>query len=170
MNKEEFVITPDLLASKGKRFAHHIIDLIPQYAVSYALAYGFFYIGEFTGNYTLNDYWNNMTIWEDYAFSYALLLTYFFLMEGLTLRTLGKYATNTKVVMQDGSVPTRQDILIRSLCRIIPFDALSFLGTNGKGWHDSISKTYVVDIEKFDTKYNMTLALEELGKSSEEEN
>ena len=168
MNDIDFEITPDLLASKGKRFAHYIIDLIPQYAVSYALAYLFFYIGEFTGNYTLNDYWNNMTVLEDYAFSYGLLLSYFFLMEGFTLRTLGKYATNTKVVMQDGSTPTRQDILIRSLCRIIPFDALSFLGTNGKGWHDSISKTYVVDVEKFEAKRNTALALEELGKETQE--
>ncbi|WP_460220130.1 RDD family protein [Psychroserpens sp. MEBiC05023] len=167
MNTEPFIITDDLLASKGQRLLHHFIDLIPQYAVMYGLSYGFFYIGEFTGNYALDDYWNGMSELEDYAFSYLLMLVYYFLMERYTFRTLGKYATNTMVVSYDGSEPTNTQILKRSFSRLIPFDALSFLGANGKGWHDSIPKTYVVKIDKFKEKKNEVFELEQIGQIGE---
>ena len=52
------------------------------------------------------------------------------------------------VVLEDGTKPTTSDIVIRSLCRFIPFEAFSFLGDEGRGWHDSLSDTYVVDVEK----------------------
>lgn len=48
-------------------------------------------------------------------------------------KTIGKYITKTIVVMEDGSKPKASDIVLRSLCRLIPFDAFSFLGTEGKG-------------------------------------
>jgi len=44
----------------------------------------------------------------------------------------------------DGNKPSFGLILGRSLSRIIPFDALSFLGANAIGWHDTISKTRVI--------------------------
>lgn len=164
MNTGQFNVTQDVLATKWQRLGNHLIDLVPQYGLSYGLAYLFFYIGEFTGNYTLNDYWNNASTLEDYLISYALLLAYYFLMESLTNKTIGKFVTNTIVVLPNGEKPTTLNIFKRSLCRLIPFDALSFLGENGKGWHDSISNTYVVDVNKFETKKTTKQDLEELGK------
>lgn len=163
MTENNFYITEDILASKNMRFVNYIIDLIPQYAVMYAIAYSFFYLGEFTGDYTLNNYWAEMSKLEDYMYSYTLLFIYYFLMESLTNRTLGKYVTKTMVVMINGEKPTNQDIAKRSLCRMIPFDALSFLGINGKGWHDSISSTYVVDIAKFEARKRSNNELEQIG-------
>ena len=145
------------------RFVNHLIDLIPQYVVMYAIAYSFLYLGEFTGDYTLNNYWAEMSKIEDLLYSYTLMFIYFFLMEGLTNRTLGKYVTKTMVVMANGEKPTNQDIIKRSLCRMIPFDALSFLGINGKGWHDSMSSTYVVDIAKFETRKGSQNELDQIG-------
>ncbi|RYH73459.1 RDD family protein [Flavobacteriaceae bacterium 144Ye] len=158
-------VTEDLLASKGKRFVNHLIDLVPQYAVIYGLSYGFYYLGEFTGNYALSDWFNGMSTVMDYVFTYLLLLIYYTLMEGYTERTLGKYVTRTKVIKIDAEPITLNDAFIRSLCRLIPFDMLSFLGTNGKGWHDSISKTYVVDIDKFETKKQTEINLEAIGNT-----
>ncbi len=158
-------VTEDLLASKGKRFVNHLIDLVPQYAVIYGLSYGFYYLGEFTGNYALSDWFNGMSTVMDYVFTYLLLLIYYTLMEGYTERTLGKYVTRTKVIKIDAEPITLKDALIRSLCRLIPFDMLSFLGTNGKGWHDSISKTYVVDIDKFESKKQTEINLEAIGNT-----
>ena len=158
-------ITEDVLASKGKRFVNHLIDLVPQYTVTYGLTYGFFYLGEFTGNYALNDFWNELPLLMDYAINYLLLILYYFIFESTTGRTLGKYATNTKVIMTNGEEPTTKALFIRTMCRLIPFDALSFLGTNGKGWHDSISKTYVVDVAKFDSKQFIAQELEQLGQN-----
>ncbi|MBR9915210.1 MAG: RDD family protein [Algicola sp.] len=162
-----FRITEDLLASKGQRLLHHFIDLLPQYAVMYGCAYGFYYLGELTGNYTLNDLWNGMSDIEDLVVSYGFMFLYYFLMERYTFRTLGKYATNTMVVTIEGDTPTNKHILYRSLSRLIPFDALSFLGTNGKGWHDSIAKTYVVKADKFLEKKRTVLELEQIGTTGE---
>jgi len=167
MSRETFYISEDLLATKLQRFVHHFIDLIPQYAVMYGLSYGFFYLGEFTGDYTLNDYWNGMSEFEDIVVSYLLMVVYYFLIEKYTQRSLGKYATNTIVVSYDGEDPTDKQILIRSFCRLIPFDALSFLGTNGKGWHDSIPQTYVVQADKFYEKKHTVQELEQIGQIGE---
>jgi len=41
--------------------------------------------------------------------------------------------------------PELSTILVRSLCRAVPFDALSFLFKDTGGWHDEWSKTYVVE-------------------------
>jgi len=37
------------------------------------------------------------------------------------------------------------DIAQRTLCRLIPFDALSFLFNDSVGWHDTLSKTRIVN-------------------------
>lgn len=164
MQQNTFEITEDLLASKGQRLLHHIIDLIPQYAFMYGLSYGLFYLGEFTGNYTLNDIWNGLSEIEDYIVSYLFMFVYYFLMEKYTFKTLGKFATNTIVVSIDGSEPTTKQIMQRSFSRWIPFDGLSFLGANGKGWHDSIAKCYVVKADKFNEKKNEIIQLEQIGR------
>lgn len=163
MNGQKFVITEEMLASKSKRFANHILDLIPQFAVTYGIAYGFFYIGEFTGNYALSDFWSGLSTLEDYMVSYGLMILYYFIFESLTYKTLGKYATNTKVVMHNGEAPTPKILFIRTLCRLIPFDALSFLGSKGKGWHDNLSKTYVIDIAIFESRKTMFTELDQIG-------
>ena len=129
----------------------------------------FFYIGELTGDYTLNNFLAELTTFQDYAFSYTFFITYYFSMEALTQKTFGKYITNTMVVLKNGEKPATKDLLIRSLCRIIPFNALSFLGENGKGWHDSISETFVVDIKKFEGKKKQESELEQIGISLEKQ-
>lgn len=163
MNFHNSGVRQEVLASKGQRFINHLIDLVPQYAITYGLTYGFFYIGEFTGYYGLSDLLESLSVIQDYIVSYVLLLLYYIIFESLTFRTLGKYATNTKVVMTTGDNPTFKAILLRSCCRLIPFDALSFLGTNGKGWHDSISNTYVVDVAKFEAKKSSESELDQIG-------
>lgn len=72
-------------------------------------------------------------------------VVYYGLFESLTQRTVGKFITNTKVVNRMGGKPDEGSILLRSLCRQIPLEALSFLGPYGIGWHDTFSKTLVVN-------------------------
>ena len=71
-------------------------------------------------------------------------LAYYILVEGATGRTLGKLVTGTRVVNAAGGTPSFKQILGRSLARFIPFEAFSFLGDDGRGWHDSIPDTYVI--------------------------
>lgn len=79
-----------------------------------------------------------------------LIQVYFYtiLEYNLKGKTIAKYLTNTKVLSEDYTEPTFKQIHIRSWCRLIPFEPFSFLGSKPKGWHDSISKTIVVDESK----------------------
>ena len=105
---------------------------------------------------------------EELIFSLTLLLLYYLVFETFTGRTLGKYITNTKVLTEDGQKPKADKILYRTLSRLIPFDALSFLGDEGKGWHDTLSKIIVVDVAKFNEGSMLQTSLEEIGTSENE--
>jgi uncharacterized RDD family membrane protein YckC len=88
---------------------------------------------------------------------------YIFLFEYLTKgRSLGKFATGTKVIMIDGTEPTAKDYFIRNISRFVPFDALSFLGENG--WHDTWSDTRVINIKNYEAERQAKSDIEDLGK------
>ncbi|MFC5269108.1 RDD family protein [Adhaeribacter terreus] len=74
---------------------------------------------------------------------YPLQFVYYFGAEFFFGRTLAKVLTKTYVTTEFNEKPGFTAIFIRTLCRYIPFEYLSFLG-NGIGWHDRLSKTYVV--------------------------
>ncbi|HRO99250.1 MAG TPA: hypothetical protein PLN54_07425 [Flavobacteriales bacterium] len=69
----------------------------------------------------------------------VMLFVYFFSTEVVFLRTLGKVATGTFVVVERRRMLT---ILGRTLLRYIPLEAFSFLGRH-TGWHDEFSNTSV---------------------------
>lgn len=72
-------------------------------------------------------------------------LFYYLIFESLFGRTIGKFLTGTKVIDYNGNKPNFKRIFIRSFCRLIPFDAISFL-ISDEGWHDTISKTSVINV------------------------
>lgn len=124
------------LASGGKRFANYIIDTIFFYILLVVL-------GMFAGVFA-----PEAMASTGIFFSFGIYLSYvlyYWAFEALTGRTIGKYITRTKIVKEDGSKPDGINVLGRSFSRLIPFDAFSFLGSPGKGWHDSIPKIYVID-------------------------
>jgi uncharacterized RDD family membrane protein YckC len=73
-----------------------------------------------------------------------ILVGYYILFEGIWGQTLGKMITKTIVVDESGNKPTIGQIIGRSFSRLIPFEAFSCFGRQSRGWHDSLSKTYVV--------------------------
>lgn len=75
----------------------------------------------------------------------VVYLIYFIFLESINGRTVGKYFTNTKVVGANGNKPSFGNIIIRTLVRLTTIDALSFLSERPIGWHDSISKTEVIE-------------------------
>lgn len=168
MNHTEYQVTQEVLATKGIRFANFIIDYILQIAIGAGIGVIVVLFSEVTGNYTISDYiMYSDSFWVDLFFGYFILLLYYTTIETLTGRSIGKFITNTKVVLADGSKPSFNEILVRSLCRIIPFEAFSFLGEDGKGWHDSLSKTFVVDIKKFEEKKKTAEELNDIGRIGE---
>ena len=126
---------------KGARFVNNLIDGIPIAVLC-----------NFIGSYFIeslvlessNTYYENVLIYA-YPLFIIISLIYYVTFETLTGRTLGKFITGTKVVDKNGEKPKFLTILIRTLCRFIPFEAFSFLGAGATGWHDQLSKTEVIE-------------------------
>lgn len=161
-------VSQDVLATKGTRFANVLIDYIVRLAFGFLIGVIIALISELTGSYAIYDFViESEGRLSDYIFVLFVLLMYYLPIEGFTGRSIGKYITKTKVVTHQGLKPDFGDIFVRTICRLIPFNAFSFFGEDGKGWHDSISKTYVVDIKKFEAKNETESELDQIGRLQE---
>jgi len=56
--------------------------------------------------------------------------------------TLGKLVSGTRAIRENGQELTFGDAILRSLSRLVPFEAFSAFG--GHPWHDTWTKTMVV--------------------------
>lgn len=126
-----------VMAGRGVRFANLIIDYVAQLVVAFMLGVALVLFGGEAGAD-----WIEGT--NDFVVGICTLLAYYFVLEATTSRTLGKLLTGTRVVGPDGRPASVGRIAIRTLSRLIPFEPFSFFGKGQRGWHDSISETYVV--------------------------
>ena len=126
-------VQPLYEVSKTKRFLHYIIDLMAFYAFGVALGI----VASIAGGVEIIESANETLL------GLVIMFTYYFTLESIFGQTIGKMITGSVVVTADGEKPSVMDIFKRTLSRLIPFDALSFLGSS-IGWHDSFSKTRVV--------------------------
>lgn len=132
-------------ASQGLRFANFLLDAIFYLLFTFILTIiigGIIVIASPSAVSFIREY-------EDFitgVFSLLTLFLYYAIFESLTGRSIGKYITKTKVVNENGEKPGYKAILLRSICRFIPFDAFSYLGSEKSGWHDKFSKTKVVGL------------------------
>ena len=133
VEKQKSTIYP---ASGGKRFANYLLDII----FFYIFAFIFGIILAFIGLGDLIEDANDLLL------GIIIVLLYYVPLESIFGRTIAKFITRTKVVTVSGDKPSFGNILGRTLCRFIPFEAFSFLGGEAVGWHDSISKTRVIDV------------------------
>ena len=143
-NSTKFELDEAILASHGQRFANYLIDYICQVAMMFGVFVVIIMLSISNGNKNIVSEMEAITDMVKYAFVSVVILLYYNLFELFFSVTIGKLITNTVVVDRNGNKPSTDEILMRSICRLIPFEILSFLGTPGKGWHDAISKTYVV--------------------------
>lgn len=165
-SNSNFHVTDKILASAGKRLANFIIDYIVKNIVLFILFFIIILIDQFLGDGSIAFWAQSINKLEEMLIGFVLLLVYYTVMESVTKgRTIGKYITNTKVVDKKGNSLGSDVILKRTLCRIIPFDAFSFLGNNPRGWHDSLSDTYVIDVKKFQAEKQKQINLNELGNN-----
>ena len=152
METKEFTISTDLLASKTKRFLNLLIDLFIVYLLAIGIGALINGLGVITGNYRLADWIINLSPTENALFGTIVMFFYYFIMESYLSRTFGKYFTKTLVVKHNGGKPNLKSILIRTLVRFIPIEIISFLNNNSRGWHDTLSVTYVVNKHEFIAK------------------
>ena len=141
--KNSFKISDDIIASKQMRFVNLIIDYFTKLFAFVSIIFLIQLFSEFTGSDISFDWIDDMNKIEEYLLGAIVSIIYYAIFESLTARSVGKYVTNTIVVLEDGSKPPIEAILRRTLYRVIPFDALSFLGHN-RGWHDKYTDTFVV--------------------------
>ena len=138
-------------ADNWARFINYVVDIL----IIYALIFVFAFIGgiiiEITSPGLLIDVDEESMNYKmiTYLLFYTIYVLYYTICEGLMGKTLGKFISKTKVIDNDTNVkPTFTIAFIRSLCRLIPLDAISFFFYDAGGWHDRISKTRVVKIAK----------------------
>lgn len=126
-------------ADKSRRLTNFLIDTVAYYALVFALS---FLLGvlSYVGQIDLISFLNNQA--GGLLFAVVIMLLYYVPMEYYTGRTLGKLMTGTYVVSMDGAKPSFNQILLRSLTRLVPFELFSFLGKNN-GWHDKWTNTQV---------------------------
>lgn len=141
---EEYMIAP-----AGVRFGNLFIDIIVQAVLAYAVGFLSVLAGELLD-------WDSLYIWfrkMDRGDAVFFLLTvhvlYYMFFEGLWQLTPGKMVTGTRVVTTEGQKPSFAAIVIRSFCRLIPFEGFSFMGEKVWGLHDRLANTYVVDHNLF---------------------
>jgi uncharacterized RDD family membrane protein YckC len=139
------------LASTEQRLINHVIDSI--------LYFGFiiFYMVSIRQISKIEDlsFLSGLLIYDDPNYLrrifFGLITTtifYSFLEYLLKGKTIGKLVTNTRAVTIENEIMDFKTVLLRSMCRRIPFDSFSFLGEIPRGWHDKISKTKVIFVKK----------------------
>jgi len=130
-------------ADKGLRFVNLLIDYIVLIVVLYGLMFAYAVMTISSGNdFSFADE-SRGPGFSFYFFIYLFYVAFYTLFEGATNgRTLGKLITNTVAVRKDGKPFSFKDALLRSLCRLIPFEALAALFT--EPWHDNITNTTVI--------------------------
>jgi len=166
-NSQKFELDNDLFASQGQRFANYILDYICQIILLFCVVFVIAIIATLNGDQKFIERIGNMNRVEQYAMGAVVVLLYYNILEIFFSVTIGKLVTNTVVVDRNGNKPETNEILIRSLCRLIPLEIFSFLGAPDKGWHDSISKTYVVKKELLERKKRAFKSLDNIGRSEE---
>lgn len=143
---DEFEKTMCESAGQGQRFTNYIIDLIAFYIFIIIVGAIIGVIIAIANPLALSDL-ENGGILMNYLIGFIFGVIYYTLIEFVTGgRSLGKVITKTKVITIDGDKPNFKTFLIRALCRFIPLELFSFLGSTDSGWHDSISRTRVVRI------------------------
>ena len=137
---EEPVFNPNVnLASAGKRLANGILDIVGYYILIFIVGIGMsivlhedFFISE--ENDPLLSF-----------ISFSIFILYYILFEYFFQKTPAKFLTRSKVVSIDGTKPGLGQCIGRTLCRFIPFEALSFFGHFPVGLHDRWPKTRVIN-------------------------
>jgi uncharacterized RDD family membrane protein YckC len=145
-----FTIPTYILASKTTRALNFALDIIFIKIGNVILYFAAAFI-VFDNEYnTFLDWLNSFDRAQNFLLWSILMFLYYAMFEIVFAKTLSKYFTKTIVVRIDGSKPKPIDILGRTLIRIIPFEYFSFLRGRKLGWHDELSKTYVVKKDKLE--------------------
>ncbi|MEY3398790.1 MAG: hypothetical protein RL220_1384 [Bacteroidota bacterium] len=142
-------------ANNWLRLGNAVIDYIPRFGIAYLIVTALvaYYISkvEYLEDipawvYSLVDTESLAGRFADIVLGYVTIIIYYTLFEYFSKgKSLGKYITQTRAVGLDGQKINFRQSLLRSLCRCIPFEPLSFFGEGPGGWHDRLTDTVVIN-------------------------
>ena len=135
-------------ASTGQRFLNWLIDnLLMRFGLSWVTGYlvGLILVKLFPNFYIDMVYSKGI---EFYLLVYIIaifnyIIYYTFCEKVFSGYTLGKLITGTKAINEDGSELTLKGAFLRSVSRLVPFEALSIWIGDGL-WHDAWTRTMVI--------------------------
>ncbi len=156
INQNNTTVQQRIPASINKRFLNHILDW-------YILLTSLTVVGFLSGYFQLtfiNNYAEKPNSFTNYIIGAVSLVIFYTFFEAIWQKSPAKFLTKTKVVTKTGATPSFTTILLRSVCRLIPFEIFSFLSSkNPIGLHDSLSKTMVIDEKKNEKSTRSVIAL-----------
>ena len=117
------------------RFFNRFIDI---------LIIVFLFYNELFENFWFREFFRGTGASMLFVVEFCLGFYYYFVLEAIFNTTVGKCVTGTTIVNESGNKPGIAQIIGRTVCRFIPLEAFSFFGRDARGWHDSLSVTYVV--------------------------
>jgi len=145
--EEDYLVLPE--ASVGQRFLNYLIDaLLMQYTLAFAATWILVKIlmafsPETAYQLFGTDRETTDVLVASYLIAIVNYLFYYTLCEKLfNGYTLGKLITGTRAIKENGKELSFRDALLRSLTRLVPFEAFSALG--GHPWHDRWTGTMVI--------------------------
>ncbi len=141
------------IASKGKRFANYIIDMIGYYilALGVGVILGGILISSGNDEILLNEEVSVGQKILEWLLGLVIILVYYAFCEYFFKgKSLGKLITRTRAVTITNERMDLPTTVKRSLCRIVPFEQFSFLGDLPTGWHDTWSDTKVIEDDNWE--------------------
>lgn len=139
VERKSVSIVENDIVSSFTRLLHFVIDSLVALVLAFFMAgCTVFFLRDILG---IQD-----QIFRGFLTTFVFLFSYFgyyMVMEAKFQKTVGKFTTNTKVVLANGAKPSTATIFVRTLCRLIPIDLFSYIFVKN-GIHDFLSKTHVV--------------------------
>lgn len=137
----KMVARPPVVVSQGVRFGYFMIDVVFFYILTFIIGIIIGIIVVATGNVDLLRPDSGFIKFLD-LMGYPIFFLYYAISEGLGGATLGKLICGYTVIDEQANKVSFGKAMLRTLCRYIPFEAFSCFAE--RGWHDTLSKTYVV--------------------------
>lgn len=134
-------------ASQGQRFLNYLIDnILMRFTITYITGYGIGFTLAYFFPQFIKTFLDNRNAMTTFVIAYMIVIfnyiIYYTILEKLLHgKTVGKFITGTHAIRMDGNELTFKDALLRSICRLIPFEMFSGFGIP---WHDSLTDTKVV--------------------------
>lgn len=134
------------------RFGHYLIDAVILYVIQQIIGFLFGFTSGLAGGFSGPEDKLILQL-QVIGINMVIHFAYYCIFEVMYASTPGKMMLGRIVIDEYALKPEPGTIAIRTLSRMVPFEAFSCLGQ--RGWHDQWSKTFVVDKKEAEQLWNL---------------